>query len=246
LQIHLNGLAKRYSYCIAQHTHSFIRSIFEEALESNLLQKNPARSLRIPRVDQERVLGIGEQFFLNGKPFLTLDQLRSLLTVSRARDRLVVMLGSLCAMRPGEIFGLDCSAYAGDNLFILRRVYRGQIGFPKTEASRAVLPVPNVVREPLGKWKAPRAPVEQQGFVFNSRNGTPVHKDNFLRRLLQPAGLMAEIPFPVTFQVLRRTWATLTPEFGAGLKEYRMRAATRSFPQLHGGNIPAGCEGEDS
>lgn len=219
LQLHLNNLAKSYSYSVVQHTHSFIRGIFEEALEADLLVKNPARSLDIPRVDRERVLGIGEQFFLNGKLHLTLDQLRALLAVLRGRDRCIVMLAGLCAMRPGEIFGLDWSAYTGDNLVILHRVYRGKIDSPKTEASMAVLPVPNVVREALDAWKSTRSPKELQGYVFNSRNGTPVHKDNFLRRVLALAGSMAGIPFIVTFQTLRRTWATHAPSFGAGLKE---------------------------
>ena len=54
-------------------------------------------------------------------------------------------------------------------------------------------------------------------YVFESSKGTPLDKTNWLNRYLRPRGkLVAE--FSVTPQVLRRSFATLAPRFGADLK----------------------------
>jgi integrase len=220
LQIHVNQLAETYSYSVVQHTVSFLKSIFEETVEADFLPKNPARSLHIPRITGQRgAVGYGQQFFLDGKPYLTCEQLRSLLSVLEGRERLLVMLTSLMALRVGEALGLDWSCYTGDDLIVLRRVYRGRLDSTKTPASAATLPVPKIIMEVLDNLKSSLTPREKEGFIFSSSNGTPLNAGNFLRRVLYPSGTLAEIPFTLNWQVLRRTWATLAVNFGASYAE---------------------------
>jgi integrase len=215
LQLHLNKLAKTYSYSIVQHTCSFLSQIFDEAVEQDFLIKSPARSLEVPKVEEKKIYGIDNQLFINGKPFLAEHQLRALLAALRGRDRLVVMFAGLMALRPGEVFGLDWSNYNGGNIAIVRRVYRGELDSPKTPGSVAVLPVPMVLRAELDKYKASLSPAKQIGFIFATKHGTPVSRDNFSTRTLGPASGVAQIPFRVNFHILRRTWATHAERNGA-------------------------------
>lgn len=219
LQMHLNGLAEReYSYSTIQHTASFLRAILDEAVELDYLLKNPARKLQIPHVKKEKILGWGDQFFPQGKAWLTVEQLRTVLGRLEGRNRLIVMLASLMAMRPGEVFGLQWGDYDGQNIHIMRRVYRGKLDAPKTEASNATLPVPRLVKEALDKWKEECGKPWASAFIFESKNGTPMHKDNWVRRALEPA-IALDGFYKVNFQVFRRTWTTHAPSNGAGLKE---------------------------
>jgi integrase len=141
LQQHLNSLAAAgYSHSIVQHTKSFLLSIFDEAADLDFVVKSPARRLEIPRTYPERTISPDNAIY-TGKPFLSVEELRKLLGVLEGRDRLIVMLGGLCAMRPSEIFALTWDAYRGDTLFIMRRIYRRRFDTPKTPASMAQIPV---------------------------------------------------------------------------------------------------------
>jgi integrase len=219
LQTHLNSLVdKGLSYSVIQHVHSFIRDIFAEAQDLEYIQKSPAIRLLIPRVvrplTQDPRNGLD-----TGKPYLTLEDLtlllQSLPNVKRP-DRLIAMLASLCAMRPGEIFGLQWDCYTEAGLNIMQRVYRGLIDTPKSEASCTTLPVPTIVRAALDKWKSECYDSSPEAFMFATRGGRPVNVYNFLRRALKPAGKFLQRP--VNFQALRRTWATHAGSFGADLK----------------------------
>ena len=156
-----------------------------------------------------------------GKPYLSIDELRKLLGAIEGRNRLIVMMASLMAMRPGEIFGLIWEAWRDDTLFIMQRVCRRKFDSPKTPASMAQLPVPRIVKEALAKWKAQCPNAFDLSFIFPGKTRNSVlDQYNFSDRVLKPSGIIAVgTAFPVTFQVLRRTWATHAPSYGAGLKE---------------------------
>lgn len=219
LQLHLNRLAEMdYSYSTLQHTASFLRAILDEAMELDYLLKNPARKLKIPRVQRDKILGWGDQFFAQGRVWLTIEQLRTVLKRLEGRDRLIAMLASLMAMRAGEVFGLMWGDYDGDTIHIMRRVYRGKLDEPKTEASNALLPVPRIVKVALDMWKEKCGKPWDTSFIFESKNGTPLHKDNWVRRVLEPA-IAFDALYKVNFQVFRRTWTTHAPNYGAGMKE---------------------------
>jgi len=219
LQMHLASLAERYSYSVVQHVHSFIRDIFAEAQEQDYIQKSPALRLQIPRV--ARPATQDPRSVDTGKPFLSLEQLttvlQSLPNVKRP-DRVIVMLASLCALRPGEVFGLTWQCYTDDGLYIMQRVYRGVIDTPKSEASRATIPVPAIVRASLDKWKTECYDSSDEAFVFATKAGAPLNVYNFLQRVLGPAGKVMAVDAPVNFQMLRRSWATHAGNFGADMK----------------------------
>ena len=221
LQQHVNDLAaKRYSHSICQHTVSFLRDIMDEAEEQGYVIRSPARRLEIPRTHPERILTPDNALY-TGKPYLTINELHKLLAALEGRNRLIVMMASLMAMRPGEIFALTWEAWRDETLFIMRRVYRRKFDTPKTPASMGQLPVPKVVREALAKWKEQCPNGFDLSFIFPGKTRNSVlDQYNFSDRVLKPSGIIAVgTAFAVTFQVLRRTWATHAPTYGAGLKE---------------------------
>jgi integrase len=81
LQTHLNNLADRYCQDRVKQARSYLKSIFDEAIEQEFLTKDPTRKLKIPknlRSKDKRVLGW--------------DQLWSILAKSPRRDRLLLAL----------------------------------------------------------------------------------------------------------------------------------------------------------
>ncbi len=234
LQLHLNALASQeFSHSIIQHTHSFLGSIFAEAEELNLIQRSPARRLEIPRAQTERILD-PENAIHTGKPYLEIDQLRKFLGALEGRNRAIAMLASLCAMRPGEIFALTWKCWKDDRLFIIERVYRRKFDVPKTATSMGQIPVPEAVQKALTAWKLHCPDSGPNSFIFPGKNlKSPLDQYNYSDRVLKPAGIMAVGgAFAVTFQVLRRTFATLLPAYGGDLKAVESvlrHAASKSF-----------------
>ena len=222
LQQHLNSLATaEYSQSICGHTLSFLKHIFDTALDLDFIVKDPARRLELPRTFPVRI-NEPENAVYSGKPYLSIAQLRKLLAMMEGRNRLITQFASLMAMRPSEIFALQWKAYSDENLTIFSRIYRNKFDVPKTPASTAQLPVPKVIREGLERLR----PVDcnPHGFIFQGHNPkyphSPMCQYHFSETVLKPTGILAVgTLFPVTFQVLRRTWSTHAVNYGATLKE---------------------------
>jgi hypothetical protein len=89
LQTHLTDLADRYCQDRVKQARSYLKSIFDEAIEQEFLVRGPTRKLRIPknlRAKDKRVLGW--------------DQLWLILVKSPRRDRLLLALDMTEALRP--------------------------------------------------------------------------------------------------------------------------------------------------
>jgi integrase len=91
--------------------------------------------------------------------------------------------------------------------------------------------VPNVVRASLDAWKAKCPDAGPHDFIFPGKTRNSVlDQYNFSNRVLKPSGRMAV--GTVTFQVLRRTFASLLPAYGGDLKAVETvlrHAASKSF-----------------
>ena len=117
LQTHLTDLADRYCQDRVKQARSYLKSIFDEAIEQEFLVKDPTRKLKIPknlRPKDKRVLGW--------------DQLWSILAKSPRRDRLLLALDMTEALRPSELFALRWRCFDDCNtLSITETVYRGKL-----------------------------------------------------------------------------------------------------------------------
>jgi integrase len=136
-----------------------------------------------------------------------------LLTHLTGEDHLILQLFLFTALRPGELFALRWSAVKADQLFIhqaVRRVKKGQdkIGPPKTKGSKGYVYLIRSLQTALEHWKQLVQPGTDEDFLFGSRNGTPKDSHNYLQRHLKPLAKRLGVE-DVTFQALRRTFATL-------------------------------------
>lgn len=86
-------------------------------------------------------------------------------------------------------------------------VYRGVIReFTKTEEEPERLLLPEYITQALAEVYAQREPNDDE-FIFGTSANTPIHKENWLRRNLQPIADRAKIG-KLNYQKLRRSTAT--------------------------------------
>ncbi len=198
-QVFLNTLAQRnFSFTIVDHSRTMLKAILEEAVDADLIGKNPARKLVNPETKEPE------------KHVLPKAQARALLDSLPFRDRLMAMIAAFCAMRPGEIFGLRWSSWRSDHFQIEGTAWRGTLrpGKAKTKGSKAPVTIPDVLFPALQMWREQNANVPADALMFPSEKGTPMRPENWLRRRVKPMAKALNISTPVCFQVLRRTFAT--------------------------------------
>jgi integrase len=201
LQNHLYGLAAKESRSVAKKIRVYVYAALEEAVDQDYLRKNPARKWKTGPTRE------------TNKRNLNPKELCVLLYHLTGEDHLIIQLFLLTALRPGEMFALRWSAIDGDQLFIhqaVRRVKKGQdkIGPPKTKGSRGFVYLTRSLQTELEHWKQLVQPSTDEDYIFSSRNGTPKDAHNYLQRHLKPLSERLGVE-GVTFQALRRTFATL-------------------------------------
>lgn len=198
-QVFLNSLAgKGFSFTVVDHCRTMLKAILEEAVDADLIGKNPARKLVNPETKEP------------AKHVLQKADSRLLLDSLPFRDRLIAMIAAFCAMRPGEIFGLRWSSWLGDHFHIEGTAWRGTLrpGKAKTRGSKAPVAVPDVLVPMLNAWREENRSAQDAALIFPSEKGTPMRPENWLRRRIKPIAAALRISVPVNFQVLRRTFAT--------------------------------------
>jgi integrase len=203
-QVFLNDLAgKDFSFTVVDHCRTMLRAL-EEAVDADLIGKNPARKLVNP--ETKEVI----------KHVLPKAQARQLLDSLPFRDRLMAMIAAFCAMRPGEIFGLRWSSWREDHFQVEGTAWRGtlRIGKAKTKNSKAPVTIPDVLFPALKMWREQNATLPDDALIFPTERGTPMRPENWLRLRIKPVATGLGISGPVNFQVLRRTFATNAQGFG--------------------------------
>jgi hypothetical protein len=114
--------------------------------------------------------------------------------------------------RPSEIFALTRSRVEGDYADINQRIYRRQLGTPKSPKSRRWAAMGDGLAAWISQWLDLLPEKRPEAWLFPSdRIITPLSKDNCWRRnflpRLQPVGLQW-----VTFQAMRRTYSSLSDD----------------------------------
>ena len=190
------------SHSVANHLRWDLRQILRMAVVEGYLIRNPAELLFVPR-----------EALRFPKPRLTLEQVRLLLSVLDLRERVMAGLAILAGMRPGEIFALRRGDIENGYADIRRRVYQGKTDSPKTFHSIRWAGLGEGLSRWLREWLDDLPLNGADAWVFPSERGTPLRPDNCWKRHflphLKPVGLEW-----ATFQVMRRTHATLLDELG--------------------------------
>jgi len=210
LQTHVNSLAERYSQDRVKQARSYLKSIFDEALEQEFLVKDPTRKLKIPKNLRPK-----------DKTVLSWEQLWLVLANASRRDRLLLALDMTEALRPSELFALRWRSFDNLNtLEITETVYRRQIRpYGKTPGSMTKIHLPDGLADELLRWKAEcrtedGKEVSPDAFIFPNSDGGFMDTSNYRFRVLKPLADSLGIP-KLNFQVLRRTMATQAQKMGS-------------------------------
>jgi integrase len=160
-----------------KHVRSLGSSIFKLAVQDELIKTNPWRDVQVPE-DAEQ--GDDTQHY-------TLSEVEDLISAlsDHVDCQLVLALACFLGLRPGELAALKWSDIDDGWLHVQRSIVRGHVDRPKTRESIAKLPIVDGVRVPLELWR-PQAPSSSKGWVFPSRNDTPVDLHNMIARIIVP------------------------------------------------------------
>jgi len=205
LQVHLNQLAKTRSRDRVLQMRAYLRDIFAEAVEQDFLTKDPARKVTVPA-----------QLRDTDKTTLSWEQLRAALAQLTLRDRILLELDMTNALRPSELFALrwKCFNHAEAKMQVLETAYKGALRpWGKTKKSLGVIHLPQALAEELQLWKQQSPDASPEAFIFADAKGGFMDTGNYRRRVLHKLADELELP-KLTFQVIRRTIATLAQKKG--------------------------------
>ena len=205
LQLHLNQLAKTRSKDRVLQIKSYVRDIFAEAVEQDFLTKDPARKVTVP-----------SQLRDTDRTTLTWKQLRDALLHLALRDRVLLELDMTNALRPSELFALrwKCFNYAESKMQVFETAYNGAIRpWGKTRKSLGRVHLPKELGEDLWLWKQECPDSSPDAFIFPDAKGGFMDTGNYRKRVLHKLARDLGLP-KLTFQVIRRTIATLAQKKG--------------------------------
>ncbi len=205
LQTHVNHLARTYCQDRVKQARSYLKSIFDEAIEQEFLVKDPTRTLKIPKNLRPK-----------DKQILTWEQMGAILARAKRRDQLILMLDMTDALRPSELFALRWRSFDNVNtLSLTETVYRRQLRpFGKTTKSLGKMHLPDGLAAELNLWKRQCSDPSPEAFIFANADGGAIDTANYRSRILRP--LAEELGIPkLNFQVLRRTMATRAQNLGS-------------------------------
>src|SRR5215469_1208220 len=205
LQVHLNNLAKTRSKDRVLQVRAYLRDIFSEAVDQDFLLKDPARKLTVP-----------SQLRDTDKTTLTWRQLRDALSKLALRDRILLELDMTNALRPGELFALRwrCFDHAECTMRLTETVYRGKIRpWGKTRKSLGLVHIPKELAGDLRRWKQICPDSSPESFIFPNKKRGFMDGNNYRKRVLHKMACQLALP-KLTFQVIRRTIATLAQKKG--------------------------------
>lgn len=132
---------------------------------------------------------------LDHNEILTPEQLAKRLQVgvnwvyekSRSRGEHSVT-AALTGLRKGEVRGLCWGDFDGRELSVRRSVWNSTVNEPKTNRSKAPIPVVRQLADALESHRLRIGKLAQPGLpIFQAGNGKPLNLDNLVRRVVVPA-----------------------------------------------------------
>ncbi len=211
------ALADHRSPSVAAKAYVRLRQILARAVDDDRIAKNPCRIER------------GGVEHHPERRFATVDQLLDLADAVPARYRAMVLTAGLAGLRQGELFALrrdDVDLDAGE-IHVRRKRLRLASGIvieddPKSAAGRRTVALPEPLVDELGTHFERFVPEEDDAYVFTSSEGLPLERNNFRRRVWDPATEKSGLD-GLRFHDLRHSAGTLAARTGATTKELMAR-----------------------
>jgi integrase len=160
-----------------KHIKALGSSLFKRAVIREKIKVNPWHDVNMP----------DDVIESESTKHYTLEEAENIISalVDHVDCQLVMALACFLALRPGEIAALRWEDFDSENVNIRRSVVRGIVGTPKTLESVAALPLIDQVKIPLELWRR-QSQNPKEGWVFPSRNETPVDLHNLIARVIRP------------------------------------------------------------
>jgi len=171
-----DALAERtpgLSHQTLMHVKAFLSSIFTYARQEDVLRgANPMQGVKAEG-----------QRYKPARSAYTLEDIHAMLGKLEEPARTIVALAAFSGLRKSEIRGLRWEDYTGDEIRVVRSVWRTHIGPTKSEESgENPVPVIPILRRALDHHRR-RHPGD--GFIFaGDRRHAPLNLDNLSRRVL--------------------------------------------------------------
>jgi integrase len=151
---------------------SLLSGIFSHALRMGVITgSNPISPIGIPRGRQS-----SETYAYS------LEEIERILDVLPEPAKTAFAVAAFAGLRQGEIRGLDWLDYNGENVSVVRSVWRKHVSPPKTLQSQAAIPVIKPLRDLLDGMR----PKNAVGSIFKGELGRPLDLHNLARRVIRP------------------------------------------------------------
>lgn len=192
---------------VVAHLRWYLNAVFKLAWSDGLVEHNPAAELRVPKRCKA-----GREMRL-----LSEEEVEQYLAPLELQERLMARLAIFEGLRPGEILALPWGAFDGDAVRINQRVYQGAFDTPKNGKQRESALSDGTISL-LQTWRGVARFNSPDALVFPSENPTsPLDMSNLWRRAFKPRLEKIGLEW-ATFQVLRKTNATLSKKAGVDAK----------------------------
>jgi integrase len=207
IQVFLNQKASKYARSGLQHMKATLSRMFSDAVAWGFVKENPVRNVKLPHAR-----------LTPPQPYLTPEQVRSLVFALRDPYRTITLTAVLTGLRPSELFGLHWSDvdFQRQTIQVNRSYYMGEFGMPKTSRSRRTLLMPPVLSMALQQHHD-RTENNRNELVFSTRAGKPIDPSRVLKKFVYPT--LAALGLPrVGWRAFRHTVATLLQHLGVPVK----------------------------
>jgi integrase len=155
---------------------SILSAIFKLAIQQDYRPgPNPMRETSLPRASESEETVAYD-----------LNTVLAMLQVIPEPARTVIAIAAFSGLRRGEIEGLLWESYDGDTLKVMRAMWQGIAGGPKTKNSKGSVPVIGPLRNFLDQHRF-RCGNPQTGIMFKTRKNTPLRMNNLLNDQILPA-----------------------------------------------------------
>jgi integrase len=206
LQTQINKIAEARPKDTVLQMRAYLRDMFSEAVDQDFLAKDPSIKVKVPA-----------NLRATDTTTLSWDQLRAALEDMEPNDRVCLELDMTNALRPSELFALRWCRWdvANSKMNIVETAYKGKIRlWGKTKMSLSAVHVPDELAADIEKWRQRCPDSAPESFIFPNKDGGFQDTDNYRKRVLHTLAVRLGLP-KLTFQVIRRTIATLAQHLGS-------------------------------
>lgn len=163
------------SHQTLMHVKAFLSAVFTYARQEDVLRgANPMQGVKAE----------GRRY-KPARSAYTLEDIHAMLGRLEEPARTIVALAAFTGLRKSEIRGLRWEDYAGDEIRVVRSVWRTHVGPTKNEeSSENPVPVIPILRRALDQHRTHHS---GDGYIFaGDRLHAPLNLDNLSRRVLSP------------------------------------------------------------